>query len=193
MSHSLHCSAIVTIAASLQMVAVTTAATPAVSATPHLRPLTAEARAITNELLDGSATARELAEHLEQSDVIVYIRYGSFQTRTLEGRIGLLVSAPNYARFLVLELATGRSRLQQMVALAHELRHAVEIADAPTIIDARSLSAHYGIIGMSVIAESGGEMFETRAACDAAAQARHDLTSRTVRTAHDEGRENPSR
>jgi hypothetical protein len=95
------------------MTAVATAATPAVSPPPHIRPETAELRAVVNGLLEGSATAREMAEHLEHSDVVGYIRYRLFQTATLEGRIGLLASAShNQSRFLVLEVATGRSLLQ---------------------------------------------------------------------------------
>jgi len=185
MSCSFRAVAIVVSAAPLFMAAVATAATTAVSAPPHLRPLTADARAVITELLDGSATARNMAEHLEHSDIIVYIRYRSFQTATLEGRIGLLASATrDQRRFLILELATGRSLLQRLVALAHELRHAVEIADAPAIIDAGTLFAHYAIIGARTTAEFGQETFETRSACDAAAQVRLELTSRIVRTAH---------
>jgi len=185
MSCSFRAAAIVVTAASLLMTAVATAATPAVSAPPHLRPLTADARAVATELLDRSTTARKMAERLEQSDIVVYIRYRSFHTARLEGRIGLLASARHdQRRFLVLELATGRSLLQQLVALAHELRHAVEIADAPAIIDAGTLSAHYAIIGTRATGDSEQASFETRAACDAAAQVRRELTSRIVRTEH---------
>jgi hypothetical protein len=130
-----------------------------------------------------------MLEQLEHSDVIVYVRHRSFQTSTLEGRIGLLASPTNHhIRFLVLELATGGSLLQQMVALGHELRHAVEIADAPSIVDAHTLSAHYAVIGMRMNAESDRETFETRAACNAAAQVRLELRSRTVKTEHHESR-----
>ena len=75
-----------------------------------------------------------------------------------------------------------------MVALGHELRHAVEIADAPSIVDAHTLSAHYAVIGTCMNYDPDRETFETRAAGAAAAQARLELTGRAVRTDDQVGR-----
>ncbi len=81
-----------------------------------------------------------------------------------------------------MELAPGRTRIQQMTTLAHELRHAVEIADAPTVVDPRTMSDYYGMISMTATSEPGRQTFETRAACDTAAQVRLELFSRATRT-----------
>jgi hypothetical protein len=185
MSTSFRGSTIVAGLSFLMMTATAVAATPAESAPSHLRPTSAELRAIVSDVLERSATAREMAERLEQSDVVVYVRYRWFQTTQLQGRIGLVESGPdNPTRLLVLELAMGLTRVQQMVALGHELRHAVEIAAASSIVDAHSLSAHYAAIGVRVSSEPGAEMFETDAACEAAAQVRLEVTSSSVSTEH---------
>jgi hypothetical protein len=73
-----------------------------------------------------------------------------------------------------------------MVTLAHELRHAIKIADAQTIIDPRTLPSYYAIVGVRLRAEPHRETFETTAACDVAAQVRLELTSQAVRTEHHE-------
>ena len=188
MTSSLRCSAFITVTASLLISAAAAAATSDVSA-PHLRPVTAEARAMVDQLLERSATARGMVEQSDQSDVIVYIRYRSFPSAAFDGRIGLLAAADQAGcRFLVLELAMGRTLSQQMVALGHELRHAVEIANAPWIVDARTLSTHYAKIGSCVTVVPGREMFETQAARDAAAEVRQELTRRTVTTQLHESR-----
>jgi hypothetical protein len=185
MSTLARCSTIFAGIVFLIMTATGVAATPIETAPSHLRPTTADVRAIVTAVLERSVTAREMAEQLEQSDVVVYVRYRWSETTRLQGRIGLVESgADNPNRLLVVELATGLTRLQQMVALGHELRHAVEIAATSSIVDAHSLSAHYSVIGRRVNSEPGAEMFETDAACDVAAQVRLELTSPSVSTEH---------
>jgi hypothetical protein len=189
MSHSVRRLAIVGIATALVMPRVARAATPAVDAPPHLRPLNAEARTLASELLERSATARDMTERLEQSDVIVYIRFRLFDTATLDGRVGFLESAAhNHGRLLVVELAVGRTRIQQLVTLAHELRHAVEIADAPTVVDPLTMADYYARVSRTATCEPGRKTFETREAGDTAAQVRLELMSRATRTEPHESR-----
>jgi hypothetical protein len=57
---------------------------------------------------------------------------------------------------------------QQIAALGHELRHAVEIADAPSVVDDASLAAEYRRVGFPSRAVRSGNGYESRAAIDAA-------------------------
>jgi hypothetical protein len=144
---------------------------------PHLRAETPDARAVIDQLLDRSATARQLADRLQQSDVLVYVRLRWFTTDAINGRIGV-VRASGRPRVLVVELACRRTRQQQLAALGHELRHAVEIADAPSIVDARTLAAFYRRIGVSVTVAGAAEAFETVAAVEAGRRVRAELAAR---------------
>jgi hypothetical protein len=160
-------------AAVLLVAALASAETPA-GAAPHVRALTPEGRALVEELADRSATVRGLIDRLQTSNVIVYVRHQTLEDGGLDGRTGLLGASPTH-RFLVVELACGRSYLTQLVTLAHELRHAVEIAEAGDVFDVRTLAAHYERIGQRMSRSVGRQTFETRGAADAAAQVRREL------------------
>src|SRR5262249_36590775 len=133
------------------------------SATPHVRPESSGTRDLLLELSGRSPTTRRLIARLNASDVIVYVRHRAFTESTLDGRIGL-VRSERPSRYLIVELPCARSRGDQLVALAHELQHAVEIADAAHVVDSRSLAAHYARIGVRTSAAGGAETFETEAA-----------------------------
>jgi len=162
-------------AAVLLVAALASAETPA-GAAPHVRPENREVRALVDELTDRSATVRWLIARLEASNVIVYVRRRTLDDAGLDGRTGLLAANPTN-RFLVVELACGRAYLTQLVTLAHELQHAVEIAEAPAVFDARTLAAHYEQIGQRMSRSAGRQTFETRGAGDTATQVRRELLS----------------
>src|SRR3954449_6612867 len=74
-------------------------------------------------------------DRLQHMDVTVYVRTRVFATLDLDGRVAL-VSVRGVHRYLLIELACGRSELTQMVTLAHELFHAIEIAAEPSVVSA---------------------------------------------------------
>jgi hypothetical protein len=94
------------------------------------------------------------------------------------------LAAPS--RYLIIELACGRLRIEQLVTLGHELQHAVEIARAPAVVDPHTLSAHFGRIGMRTSgAVAAWQTFETQAAIDVSMDVRRELIGTGVRTTHD--------
>jgi hypothetical protein len=167
------------------------------AAPPHVRAEDLYARGLIADLAEQSATARALIERLQRSDVVVYVRFRIFAEADLDGRVALLSRTHNRApraaaargtldpRYLVIELACGRTRLVQMVTLAHELHHAVEIADAPSVCDAGTLSAHYSRIGVRTQVGPPTEAFETFAAQQTAAEVRRELIGSAVRSTHE--------
>lgn len=109
----------------------------------RLRGIDAGARAVLSAGLARSATFRALARTLENSDVIVYI-----ETRPL-ARSGQLqfVRATNAARYLRVALHVPGREEDLVGWLAHELWHAVEIAQARAVTSQAGLSRFYRSIG----------------------------------------------
>jgi hypothetical protein len=175
-SPSLRFTLLCTVVTSLSVVAVARAQRAAAEL-PHLRPESADARALVDALLAQSPTARRLVDHLQQRDVLVYVRLRWFATDAINARIGLVASS-GPRRLLIVELGCRRTRQQQLVALGHELRHAVEIADASSVTDVRALAALYRRIGDVVAVGGATEAFETEAAVDAGRQVQREIERR---------------
>jgi hypothetical protein len=154
------------------------AGTPPPLAVPHLRPATREERALLDDLIERSVTARALIARLDQSDLIIYIRLRPLGGR-IDGRIGLL-SAVQGRRFFVVELARDRPFNTMLVSLAHELHHACEIADTPSIVDTATLLGFYERVGTQMSATLGQTTYETSAAVDVGARVRSELRVSTT-------------
>ena len=125
---------------------------------PHLRTGAADLRTLLRTTAAASPALQTLVERLEGSDLIIYIETRALPP-SLDGRIGW-IGAAGGVRFLKIEIACARPGGTQAAALAHELRHAAEIADAPWIDGPAALAEHYARIG----SRSGGPerlMFET--------------------------------
>jgi len=69
-----------------------------------------------------------------------------------------------------------------MATLGHELYHALEIAQEPSIVDARTLAAFYRRHGIETGGIAGRQTFETEGAEQAGRQARRELTDNTRHT-----------
>jgi len=141
--------------------------------TPHVRP-EAGLGELVAEATRRSPAIRALVDGLERLDITVYVRTRIFAQTDLDGRVALLTSTGSH-RFLVVELACGRSAYTQMATLAHELFHATEIATEPTVVDTRTMAAYYARIGIQTGDSDGKQTFETQAAADAGRQARREL------------------
>lgn len=112
-----------------------------------------------------SPSFRALVDRLAASDVVVYIRYEDLPRR-LAGRLRFMGSAGG-RRYVVVSVSWHGSGHGQVAALAHELQHAVEVAETPGIVDQRSLRQAYTEIGYATDYVSGRVWFESAAAIDA--------------------------
>jgi hypothetical protein len=123
-----------------------------------------------------SPTFRALVHRLLASDVIVYLWCDSADAPPSDGRLTFLSAAGGY-RYVVVRLARLRSRERQIAIMAHELRHAIEIADAPDVIDGPSMAREYRRIGYVSSPPSGDRLtFDSHAAVDAGVQVLRELT-----------------
>jgi hypothetical protein len=130
-----------------------------------------------------SPAIQESIDRLQELDVTVYVRARMFAPLDLEGRIAILSTVGGH-RYLVIELACGRSELEQMATLGHELYHALEIAETPSVVDADTLAALYSRIGRKTSDRAGLRTFETEAAAAAGLLARQQLLINTTRHGH---------
>lgn len=124
-----------------------------------------------------SSSFRSLIERLDHSDLVVYVRceFPMTDTSLYNGKLSLL-GAQGGRRFLLIELRCPSSEEFQIARLAHELRHAVEIADAPEITDEASMAAYYQKAGWPSIADCRSRRaFETEAARQMGEQVRQEL------------------
>ena len=151
----------------------------------HVRGTTAPLQALIADTAERSPAFRAMLDRLEASTVIVYVRVAPLPTLTLDGRTAFLkVDTPTPdARLLVVELSCHRPILAQTATLAHELRHAIEIADAPWVVDPDTLERYYAQIGIRLDPIGQPARFETVAAQQAAARVRRELAERAPRRA----------
>jgi hypothetical protein len=144
---------------------------------PHVRGDRAMQRLI-DDAAHRSPAIREWVDRLQELDVTVYVRARLLTQHDLDGRLALLSTAGGH-RYLVIELACGRTDLVQMATLGHELFHALEIAEEPSVVSADTLADLYSRIGIKTGDSAGVRTFETEAAAAAGLRARRQLLSST--------------
>jgi hypothetical protein len=125
-----------------------------------------------------SDTFRRLVDRLRRSDVIVYLECGA-GTRTADGRL-MFISAVGGFRYVHIRVARLVSANVQIALIGHELRHAVEIADAPAIVDGETLAREYERIGFANPHQDTGASYDSDAAVVAGYQVLRDLTGRVA-------------
>jgi hypothetical protein len=157
-------------------------ATPALAQPPHVRGEGGMQRLI-DDAARRSPEIRASIDRLQDLDVIVYVRARLLTQPDLDGRVALL-SAVRGRRYLVIELACGRSELTQMATLGHELFHAIEIAEEPSAVSAETLATLYARIGIKTGDRQGRRTYETEAAAAAGMRARRQLLTNTTRHAN---------
>jgi hypothetical protein len=94
-----------------------------------------------------SPTFASLLVLLNASDVIVYIEQTDDMPKTLEGRL-LLLPLANQQRYLRIQVTRNAAPTELIALIGHELRHAIEVADATDVRDERALERLYQRIGM---------------------------------------------
>jgi hypothetical protein len=147
---------------------------------PHLRP-EIMLRPLVAQAAERSPLIRALIDRIEASDLIVYVRMRQFSRSDLNGRVALLSAMPAGQRYLMIELACARPDVVTMSTLGHELYHAVEIAQEPSIVDARGLISYYMRAGDRTGDIQGNITFETRGAEQAGVQVRRELFTTPTR------------
>lgn len=140
----------------------------------HVRTTDTRLRTEIDEGLARSSFFRDLVARLDGSDVIVYAEAECPMSLRLFGRLTFMASGGG-RRYVNVRVSCALNDAEQIAALGHELRHAVEIAEAASVIDTASLAREYQRIGFASYAAPAGSGFETRAAIEAARQVWSEL------------------
>jgi hypothetical protein len=143
---------------------------------PHVRSEAPELRALVREGVERSATLARLVDRLQASDVVAYVEYGYSMAHDEDGSVSFL-SAAGGRRYLRVLIRWDLLRKQQLAILGHELRHALEIAEALQVVDASSLATLYRRIGKEV-ARHPHRCFDTDAAVEAGRQVMREVMDR---------------
>jgi hypothetical protein len=139
---------------------------------PRLRPYDARAAALLLAGIERSQTIRLLAERLEQHNVVVYIDVQPGMKRHLAGRMVFLASTKSY-RYVRISLNPELPNETLVSVLGHELRHALEVAEEPAIVDDASLEAYYKVHGINMRSHVSG--WDTQAARDTGDMVRREI------------------
>ena len=129
--------------------------------TRRLRVLPPCAKNLIEDATAQSSTIRALATRIEQSDLIVFIRCLPFKDHLLAGRMVFLTSIAGQ-RYLVIELKSPEQWNTQVATVAHELQHAVEVANEPSVRNQATMAQYYRRTGVTI--SSRPLIFDTEAA-----------------------------
>jgi hypothetical protein len=147
---------------------------------PRVRPNDQRSASVLLEGLERSATVRQIVDRLEADDVIVYVEMQPGMRRELAGRMVWLAST-RISRYVRISLNPELSSEILISVLGHELRHALEVAVSPSIVDEASLEAYYKKNGFSM--GSHGNGWDTQAARDTGELVRRELNDSPARVA----------
>ena len=138
----------------------------------HVRSTDARAAAAVEYGLARSAAFRSLVDAIAESDLIVYVTAAFEMPVQLDGEIHFVtqVASHRYMRVLV---RGGLAPWDRAAMIAHELQHAREVADAPSVIDNATMDALYHQIGFAV----GVDRHETDAAREVTMKVMQELAS----------------
>ncbi len=112
----------------------------------HLRATDGRVERLIAEGLRRSSTFAGLVSALDRTNVIVYIQPSMALPRTVAGRT-CLVHTAHGQRYLRIQIRLDLPNTETIALIGHEVRHALEIAEAPEVVDQASLLRFYKRIG----------------------------------------------
>jgi signal transduction histidine kinase len=137
-----------------------TAASLLAAETRRVRAATPRVGQLIDEGIRRSRTFAQLITDVHTTDVIVYVEASFSLPPDVSGRI-LLAGVAGAQRYLRVQVRPTLARDQLIATIAHELRHALEVAGARTVVDEKGFVALYRRIG-DAVQSCGG--FDTEAA-----------------------------
>jgi hypothetical protein len=140
--------------------------------TRHIRTTDRSVRQLLRRGYRESRTFADLVARLQRSNLIVYIESVPRLPGALEGRLMILPTAHGQ-RYVRIQIAPRGSPEDSIALLGHELRHAVEVADATDVSDSAGLARLYQRIGVP----SGPFIYDTLEAQETGRMVRKELAA----------------
>jgi hypothetical protein len=94
-----------------------------------------------------SRTFAKLMSALDGTDVIVYVEFSTTLNLSLSGRLLFATATASGLRYLRIQLSPDGSLNQQLATLAHELQHALEVAEHPGVRNEKTFAQLFTRIG----------------------------------------------
>ena len=149
-------------------------------ASPRVRPVGSRVNSLLNRGYVASPTLAVLVNALERSDVIVHIEEHWLLDRGRAGETQLVAVAGGH-RYLRIHLDPRIPDEAAIALLAHELQHAVEIADATWVVDQTTLAQLYMCIGFESRASGPSRGVDTIRAHETARHVLSEVRASSVR------------
>lgn len=121
-----------------------------------------------------SPTFAQLVRALNATDVIVYVERTHDLPKALAGRMIMLPMAAGQ-RYLRIQVRSDLSGRELIALIGHELQHALEIAEHPSVQDENAMLSLYQRIGHP--SSAAAHTYDTAAAQTAGRQVRQELAS----------------
>jgi hypothetical protein len=109
--------------------------------TSHVRSSNAAISALIVQATDQSATFRRMVETINASDSVVYVENGTCGRGMRACFVNVTIAGAR--RFLWVKIALGRTDDNLMASIGHELRHTIEVLDAPKVTSAATMFMFY--------------------------------------------------
>ena len=136
------------------------------SPSSHLRVADPQVAALVANGVAESATFAGIVSQLESAPLLVFVRCRTRDQQTASAAgLGFLANTPTY-RYVRIFIRCDLPTVVQAPLLAHEFQHALEVSNAPEIVDAATLRLHYQRIGYRSNADDRMQSFDTSAAID---------------------------
>jgi hypothetical protein len=145
-----------------------TVASPRMPDYPHVR--ASDPRILIEEAARRSLTFAHLYARLQETDIILFVEPTRELKSSLSGRL-VFVSATPIVRYLRADIRADLGRTDMISTIAHEMQHALEVADATHVRDEEALAVLYRRIGLG----EHGRVFETEIAQVVAERVRKEL------------------
>ncbi len=104
-----------------------------------------------------------MVDRLDSTPIQVFVGCDLTMPESLSGRLNLVSSVAG-VRYVQVTIRCSLSSRRQLSFLAHELQHALEIADNAEIADADSMESYYADVGFQTHIDGADRTFETDAA-----------------------------
>jgi len=157
-------------------------------ADPHVRLLPPCGSTLLDDALEHSETIRSLVDRLTSTDLVVYVRCTAFRTSELSGSLRFMGSVAG-VRYTIADVRLQTQWRNQAAMLAHELMHAVEVAEASWVHSAADMEAFYRENG--TMTSDRPPSFETIAAREVGRRVYRELygpmPTKAAETRHDGG------
>ena len=123
-----------------------------------------------------SLTFRHLVQTLERSDLIVYVEPSS----RVDGGYLRFATVAGQSRWVQVVVNPKRPINQILAMIGHELQHAIEISEAPSVVDEATMAGLYRRIGVKSCGNPSRACYETRGAQVTGATIFRELSGRSV-------------